>query len=147
MEEQESSQQSKWNFDGAELYIIFQYKTQFLEFLDVWDLENAYWKLRRMRGELDAKLKREHNKLLDSMEEEKEKKVKVTEKQLADEKLEELTVIREQYKIDNNKNNLELKNKFYIALEEFYLFLCFLMKKHGLYFREGEDSTFAVLRR
>ena len=41
----------------------------------------------------------------------------------------------------------DAKVTFYDVLEKFYMYLCYIMKKHGLYFREGEDMRLAVLKR
>lgn len=148
----ENTQQTVWNFDGAELFEIFEIKKDFIYYLDNWDLENAYWKLRSMRRELDAVLKRKQKRFdgIHLTEEEKkkskEKKKKKSEKETVDGDLKDLSDIRNKYVKENNHSD-EDKTKFYTALENFYLNLCYIMKSHGLYFREGEDATFAVLRR
>lgn len=149
---EEESQQALWNFDGAELFLIFEIKKGIVDDLKLWDLEEAYRKLRLLRMELDAKLQRENKKIIDDYEEEidsqrKEKKGKrKTEKQEVDGMLIKI----DNYYSDNyidNKDDEETKEAFYKLLEEFYMHLCYLMKKHGLYFREGEDMRLAVLRR
>lgn len=149
---EEESQQALWNFDGAELFLIFEIKKGIVDDLKLWDLEEAYRKLRLLRMELDAKLQRENKKIIDDYEEEidsqrKEKKGKrKTEKQEVDGMLIKI----DNYYSDNyidNKDDEETKEEFYKLLEEFYMHLCYLMKKHGLYFREGEDMRLAVLRR
>lgn len=149
MVDTEQANQSVWNFDGAELYLIFQIKNKIVEAFELWDLETSYWKLRLLRMELDAKLQRTTNKMIDEFEEEqaKEKKKKIqTEKQITDDLLK---VIDEKYSTYKELTEPEEKDKslFYQELETFYMHLCYLMKKHGLYFREGEDMRLAVLRR
>lgn len=149
----ENTQKSVWNFDGAELYVIFQIKSSYIEFLQNWELENAYWSARDLRRELDAKLSRKKERFegigLENESNNKNKKGKEkskSEKQLVDEELKKLGESREEFSKKNNPSDKE-KGEYYQKLEEFYMFLCHLMKKHGLYFREGEDSTMAVLRR
>lgn len=142
----EETQQSLWNFDGAELYEIFGIKQQIIHELHKWDLESAYWSIRSLRREIDAKLKRKQKKIIEEAEKEKNKgKVMKTEKEEIDDLITYLDNARSNYnsskKIDSNKT------EFYMALEKVYMELCFIMKKHGLYFREGEDVRLAVLRR
>jgi len=142
------TQQSVWNFDGAELYVIFEIKVKFVEALENWDLEPAYWRLRDLRRELDAKLKREKKTFegitLKEDKEDRKKKV-VTEKEDVDSRLNDLDKLRETFN-KGTKNEKE-KADYYLNLEEFYMHLCFLMKKHGLYFREGEGMNMIVTRR
>jgi len=142
----EDTQKAVWNFDGAELFLIFGIKQRIVEAFEEWDLETAYWKLRLLRMELDAKLQRGHKKLILELEKKQKKKPKKTEKQIVDEKLENLDKKYTSYKELVDPDEKE-KSTFYQELQEFYIHLCWLMKKHGLYFREGEDMRLAVLRR
>lgn len=151
MVEEQQSNQSIWNFDGAELYLIFQLKNKIVESFESWDLETSYWKLRLLRMELDAKLQRVNNKMLEEFDDKQEelsgkKKKKQTEKQITDDKMEELDEGYSKYKELDNIDD-EDRSKFYQELQDFYMHLCYLMKKHGLYFREGEDMRLAVLKR
>ncbi len=143
----EEIQQSIWNFDGAELYEIFGIKKEFMEDISNWNLEGAYWSLRSLRREIDAKLKRhEKSKILAEHEKEKNKgKKRKTEKQIVDSWIDDLDKKRKEY--NGSKQDDNEKVQFYLELEKVYMKLCHLMKKHGLYFREGEDSRLAVLRR
>ena len=150
------SSDSKWNIDGAEHAVLFEKKIQCANYLDGWELDNCYWHIRSFRRELDAALKREKKKIEvdydESSDEEKEaKKHKETEKEETDGLFKALTSMREEFLIDSSESDkLELekiKNKFYNALENFYLHLCYCMKKHGIFYREGEDSSFAILKR
>jgi len=142
----ENTQQSIWNFDGAELYAVFEIKRKFMEYLDSWDLENAYWQLRSLRREIDAKLKRAQKKMVEEFEKEKNKGHKEkTEKAIIDELINDLDNARKEY-IASNLDETE-KSNFYLKLEAGYMELCYTMKKHGLYFREGDDTSLAVLRR
>ena len=148
MEGQQNNNQALWNFDLAELILIFGIKEDFLLNLRKWDLENAYWSVRNLRMELDSKLsRRKTNKIdilkLDTQQEEPGAKSEKTE---VDEQLQELENSREEY---NRKRSptIDDKGKYYLRLELFYMNLCHLMKVHGLYFREGEDNRLAVLRR
>lgn len=143
---QEETQQSIWNFDGAELYAIFGIKQNFMEHMANWNLEKAYWSLREIRREIDAKLKRKDKKLLEEFEESKSKvKSKKTEKEEVDDYISELDKSRKEFNDSNGDD--ESKCKFYLKLEDVYMKLCHVMKRHGLYFREGEDMRLAVLKR
>jgi hypothetical protein len=144
---EETSIQSVWNFDGAEFYYIFEIKLKVAQCLDDWDLENAYWFLRQLRREVDAKLKREKSKLEEEFDKEQGKeKEKETEKIIMDRKLKTLSDARETY-LEDRKVDKEAKFKFYNLLETFYLDICYVMKKHGIYFREGDSAQFAILHR
>jgi len=116
---------SIWNMDEARLKTInyFLNKAE-LEFQE-WDLENLYWTLRSIKRMIYAKLKK-------------------NEKENIDKELKELENFRK--KIDIVKNGNE-RGKFYSMCENFYEKLTVLMKEHGLFFREGDDPRFAVLRR
>ena len=132
--EREGALQSVWNFDGAELALVFEIKQEVIERLRVWDLEGTYWKLREFRAELDAK---QYKKMKDNVEP----------PELAETKrlMEEL---EEQKNIFNSTNpTSESLSKFYSYLETFYMYLCRLMKKHGLFFREGDDPSQAIFQR
>lgn len=148
----EDTQQSVWNFDGAELLLIFEIKAEVVSNLQTWELESAYWKLRDLRRELDAKLGRKEEKfegiVLEEDKEKHDKKKKKTksEKDAVDEKLKILEEERRKYNLIGSPSEKE-RGEYYLNLEEFYMHLCHLMKKHGIYFREGEDSRMAVLRR
>ena len=140
------SLQSLWNFYGAEYQLVFEIKVQVVQHLSSWNLEDAFWSLRRLKGEIDAKLDRgRKTKVFDDQGNETIKETKVTEKQEMDNLLDNLTSARNIY-LQSNRNDND-KTEFYFALENFYLHVCFIMKKHGVYFREGDDMTFAVLRR
>ena len=148
----EESQQSIWNFDGEELFLICKLKHSIVEYLEIWDLDNAYRKIRLLRMEIDAKLKRagkriveEHEEEIESQKKKQNKEKKGTEKERVDKLMNEVDESFSEYNED--KNNEELTKKMYSKLESFYMELCYIMKQHGLYFREGEDMSLAVLRR
>ena len=131
---QDNALQSVWNFDGAELALVFEIKQEVIERMREWDLEGTYWKLREFRAELDAK---QYKKLKDDAE---PPEIAVT-KRLMNE-------LEEQRNIFNSTpNSNESISKFYSYLEAFYMYLCRLMKKHGLFFREGDDPSKAILQR
>lgn len=145
-----SSSESKWNIDGAQHAVLFEKKTIMQRYLEIWALEDCYWAGRNWRRELDAALKRERKRIEvnydeSSEEEKKQSKKKLTEKEETDNLFKELTTIREQYLI--NQNDERIIKEFYGALEQFYMFLCYCMKRHGIHYREGEDSTFAILKK
>ena len=75
----------------------------------------------------------------------KEKEV-MTEKQLMDKRMKEIDNHFNNYISKSNITDKD-KGEFYLILEDFYMELCYKMKQHGIYFREGEDNTFAVLKR
>jgi len=145
-EEYEQAQQSVWNFDGAELFMLFNIKAKIVVALEDWDLHEAYKKIRLLRMELDAKLKRQSKKIIEEFEKELGKKPSKTEKAQVDEMIKGLDKSYTIYVGISDPNDKE-KSNFYQELESVYMHLCHLMKKHGLYFREGEDSRLAVLRR
>lgn len=147
---EEESQQSIWNFDGAELYMIFQIKSAVVQALEKWDIPDAYKKVRLMRMEIDSKLSRGNKKILEefqeSMEDKSKSGKKATEKEEIDGLLKELDGAYSIYAKDNYHDEDE-KSAIYQSIESFYMHLCYIMKKHGLYFREGEDMRLAVLKR
>lgn len=141
---------SVWNLDGEQYYALFQIKTKFVDRILAWDLEGAYWALRTLRMEIDAKLKREEtNKFLEQKEREKEKQEKrerkKTEKEVIDELMEAVTIERNVFLEAESED--EARVKFFQILEGAYMHLCHTMKKHKMYYREGEDNRLALLRR
>ena len=150
---EEESQQSIWNFDGAELYLIFQIKSAIFDAIEKWDIDTAYRKVRLLRMELDSKLVRERKKIIEELQSDteqqsktKKKEKKLTEKKEVDDLIKELDQIYSDYLKIGVPTNEE--KSFMIQIIEFvYMELCHIMKKHGLYFREGEDFRLAVLRR
>lgn len=148
------TQQSLWNFDGAELFLIFEIKQKVVIALEDWNVDEAYRKVRLLRMELDAKLKRGNKKIIQDFEDEieeekgnkKEKtKKKNTEKKEVDDMMISLDNCFSEYNQD--RDDEDKKIKLYKEIESFYMNLCYIMKVHGLYFREGEDMRLAVLRR
>jgi len=113
-----------WNMDEAVLKTIKDLKTAFLVLMQTWRLDNAYWIIRNIRMEIDAKLKEK-------------------EQTIVDKKLKDLEEKRKEYLQDKNKK----RGEFYFYLEDYYILLNRYMKKHGLYFREGDDPRLSVLQR
>lgn len=146
----EDIQKAVWNIDAAEDYAIFEAKIKFVNCMLEWNLEGAYWAVRTLRMELDAKLQRgdkKYDELIKKLKgDNKKESKKETEKEIVDQLLVELETKRTEYN-EATIPSEELRGKFYLMLEAFYMHLCYLMKKHGIYFREGEDSRLAVLRR
>ncbi|MFW9873001.1 MAG: hypothetical protein ACFFG0_07880 [Candidatus Thorarchaeota archaeon] len=138
-----------WNFDGGELVLLFKIKTECAEHLDSWKLNDAYWSLRSLRREIDAKLNREKKEKYNMLNDQgKLEERELTEKEYTDIFLEGIDGLRETLMGDSEDEAAnENKTKFYHALEGFYMYLCFLMKKHKLYFREGENPEEAYRRR
>lgn len=86
-------------------------------------LEEAYWNLREIRREINAKLTKSESDFMN-------KKVQILE----------------------NNRRLFLQGKlqagsFYDVEEVFYMVMAKLMKMHGIFFREGDDPSKAVTRR
>ena len=85
---------SVWNFVGAVFMLIFKIKAQAGLYLNEWQLEAAYWSLRNLRREIDAKLRRDKDKKKKKafyiMVDGKQKKVELNEKEIVDYLLEEL---------------------------------------------------------
>ena len=119
-------QESIWNSDNIEHILLFEIKTSFISNMKSWNLEGAYWDLRLLRMEFDAKLS-----------DTEQKKIETDTKELEDARL---TLI-------NSKNNSSKSGDFFLKLEGFYLLLNRLMKEHGLYFRGNLDPAKAALRR
>lgn len=146
----EEVSESIWNFDGAQFYILFTLKDEVRDALDLWDLEKAYWKVRLLRMELDAKLKRkEKHKLLAKLDEEQVKrgvKSAKTEKEEVDELMSNVDKAHVEFVKLTNPSETQ-RSTFFNILESFYMELCYIMKKKGMYYREGEDNRLAVLRR
>ena len=144
MADYENTSQAAWNADAIELSVVFAVKMEVSSLLDSWDLDKCYWKTRTLRRELDAILTRRKKKLVDEFEKENNRET-ILEKVEIDSLIDTLNTEREIYLV--NKDNNEAKNKFYNLLEDLYMHLCFIMKKHGLYFRESNDMGFAAGRR
>ena len=111
------AKKAEWNMDDEILKIIRQLKSLFIIYINDWDLKNAYFILRQLRMEVDAKL---------SPEEQKE----------AEKKMEKLEDKRKEY-LEEEK---EKRGDFYSSCEKYYIFLNRLMKHHGLFFREKMED-------
>lgn len=138
--------QTIFNFDGAQLYLIFQIKNAATISLSNWNLEDAYWKLRDLRREIDPILKivkPEKYKIKDDTGEMMTKEL--TERAMVTHLLDILQSERDIFLSSNGDK--EDYSRFFIALEEFYLVLNRIMKERGLHLREGEDAGKAFMRR
>lgn len=143
---EEEALKSIWNFDGAELNLIFEIKAEAGTNIKNWDVEAAYWSLRDLRRELDAKFdikKKEDYEFKDK--EGKIIKKNITEKEFIDHLILEIEVERNKF-LESEQEDSD-NSRFYLVLEEFYMKLSTLMKKHGLYFREGDDPSKAIWRK
>lgn len=138
--------QAVWNFDGAELALLFQFKVDVSVSLKSWNLEEAYWALRDLRREIDAKLNRDKKEEIIILDEKGNKqKMKMTEKEVVDYLLNEVEKERNNFLED--VEDVEYSSRYYLVLESFYMHIAHLMKVHGLYFREGDDPSKAWMRR
>lgn len=143
----EEEQKAIWNVDGAQLYVIFQIKTEASIYLTNWDLEKAYWRLRDLRREIDAKLTRTKKQKYQIKNNEGDlEEQDLTQKEMVDMLLDELTNERISFSNIEDKTPKDF-SRFYLILEEFYMVLSELMKEHGLYLREGDDPGQAFRRR
>jgi hypothetical protein len=140
----DNTSKAEWNADAIELSVVFSIKLEVSQNLDKWNLEQAYWRLRAFRRELDAILTRRKKKIVEEFEKEHNREIAL-EKNLIDGGIQTVTNERALWKEDTSDE--EKKIKFYNCLEEFYMTLCHIMKQHGLYFREGNDFGFAAGRR
>jgi len=116
-----------WNMDEARLKSLNTYMVLCEDAFVCWDLNNLYIYLKSIRRVISGK---------------------ITETQLKglDEKFEDLEKIKRKMDDDNN-NDESIPIKFYGKADEIYIDLNRLMKRHGLFFREGRDPTKAALER
>lgn len=114
----EESEKAVWNIDDEILKIIKDLKIVFLMHMKDWKLEDAYWKLRLICVECDAKLKD-------------------TERTEIENDLKTLETNRKSFA----GNGKEKAGEFYFNLENLYKRINKLMKKHGVWFREFEDDV------
>jgi len=119
----ESSLKAVWNMDEATLKRIDSLLTIAEVHFIKWNLEDLYWTLRGIRREVSAKFKKEEIKEINKKMKELEKQRKI---------------------FLENKNN---SGDFFILCEDFFMYLTLLCKRHGLWFREGDDPKYAVLQR
>jgi hypothetical protein len=99
-----------------------------------------------MRRELDAKLDDKIRKHDNEEKFSEENKRKQNEKEIIDGLVSDLESARTEYNRKSNPSQDD-KGKYYLIEESFYMALCRVMKKHGLYFRESDDPSQAILRR
>lgn len=118
----EDTLQAEWNFDAAELMLLFDKKSKFSELLEDLNAENiddAYKALRAFWRECDAKLKPDEREQFKN----------------------EIDIIEEKRAVfyaDGFLDNKEL-GMYARLLEDFYLELSYKLKEHGIYFREKDD--------
>ena len=149
----DEANQSVFNFDIAELIMIFEIKAECINNLNSWNLEASFWSLRKFRREADALFARKHFKRVyileedKAMQEEKEKNEKrKTEKVEIDEDLKAIEFERMIYN-RQRKPTFEMTERYFLMLEAFYMKISLILKTHGIYFREGRDNQLAVLNR
>lgn len=116
--EEKEGEKAVWNIDDEILKIIKDLKIIFLIHMKDWKLEEAYWKLRLICVECDAKLNS-------------------TEQKEVEEALKLLETNRQTFA----KNGKEKAGEFYFNLENLYKKINNLMKEHGVWFREMEDDV------
>lgn len=139
------NKESLWNFDDKVSNILSELKANFLTSMFGWDLETAYFNVRLLWVESDAKLDRIKKMYPEKDEGEGENKLTAKSYHEADYaayKLQNLEIHRK-YWLEGKYD----KGLYYKELEDFYMLVCLFMKYNGLYFREGHDASRAALRR
>lgn len=120
---------SVWNMDEARLQALNYYLRLVEDAFEYGNHELIHKHLRSVRRILFGKLKEEEmlevNEIFSKMQEYKDKF----------------------YTGGTKEIKFEMYNEFYNQADEAYIKMNKLMKKHGLYFREGDDPRRAVLRR
>lgn len=132
------NREALWSFDDKVSNILADLKSNFLSSMFNWDLENAYFVVRILWMEADAKLDRKKKEYPEDAPEKEQK----TEADYAAELADRLEQSRTKY-----LNNQLDKGLYFKELETFYMIICLFMKYNGLYFREGFDPSKAALRR
>lgn len=106
-----------WNIDDEILKIIKELKLSFIISMKNWQLEDAYWFIDLICMECDAKL-------LDQ------------EKLDIETQLKQLEAQRAEY----NMSDKRTAGIFYVNLRDLYKKINWLMKEHGVWFRERDDD-------
>jgi len=115
--EDKETEKAVWNMDDSVLKTLWFLKNTFIMQKQEFKLESAYWTLRNIWMEVEAKFSKKERE-----------KVK--------EKVDNLETVRKEY-LKNNHNN---SGTFYIELENVYISLNRLMASNGLYFRESDED-------
>lgn len=117
-----------WNMDEARMRVLNQYMVLCeIAFYD-WDLNSIHNSLISIRRAISGMLKEtDYNKM-----------GKIFQK---------LEQIKREMNMEKEDEYHILKVKFYNICDELYVELNRAMKKHGLFFREGDDPTRAALKR
>ena len=118
---------SIWNLDDARLRTLNYFMVLCDEAFSLWELNEIYSHLRSIRRIICAKIN----------------DVEFGKVTIAFKELEILKRTMNKGEKDYDKKVIEYYNK----CDEIYISMSRLMKKHGLFFREGEDPTKAVLKR
>lgn len=111
-----TNNKSVWNFDQVELMQLFELKDAAITLFSTKNLEGLYWVLRAIWRELDAKME--------------------DEEQITFSASMGVLDMKRKYYLRSEINETD----FYLFLESFYMDLCRMMKKHGLYYREKEND-------
>lgn len=119
-----SATQTLWNIDGARFYELNNFMESCNGALVNYDLDLAYYMIMAIRRIVFAKYsdveRQEINKLFWQLQK-----------------------LREQLYLGKNNCAAELYNR----LDELYIMINIKNKEHGLYFRESDDPSRAVLKR
>ena len=117
-----------WNMDESRMKAVDYYlslcETAFIN----WNLEELYIYLKQVRRMISGKISEEQFKKCDDM-------------------LQDMEKIRRSINIDNEQETKKKKSELYEKADELYVYLNRLMKKHGMFFKEGDDPTRAALKR
>jgi len=106
-----------WNIDDEILKIIKELKLSFIISMRNWKLEDAYWFIDLICMECDAKLMEQEREDIES----------------------ELKKLEEQRQIFET-NGRRTAGNFYVNLRNLYKKINWLMKEHGVWFREREED-------
>lgn len=117
--------ETKWNADDQKLQILMQLETSLEEAFLTFDFDSIYYLLRGYRRHTAPKFGADDRKTIA-------------------EELDKLSLILLEYKKYKTE---ELKNKFYLGAEDFFLTISQALKEAGVYYREGRDASKAILMR
>lgn len=121
MDDNNSNIGTVWNMDDAESQLIFGLKKRFLECMQSWDLENAFWAYKHMLMESKALFKAQPT-IIDDVNKD----------------LKDLCELRNKITADNQISKEE-RGQYYQFLEEKYIKLCDYIVENQLYFRKKEQ--------
>ena len=121
MDDNNSNVGTVWNMDDAESQLIFGLKKRFLECMQIWDLDNAFWAYKHILMERKPLFRKQTEIIGDINNDLKE---------LSDKRGEQL---------DDKDVTKEEQGQYYQLLEEKYVKICDYIVENQLYFRKKEQ--------